>query len=49
MRTSQSMGSLLDHVFDDDQDGDALIITMGSIMDTQASILDQLNKNAVFL
>jgi hypothetical protein len=43
------MGSLLDHVFDVDQDGDALVITMGSIMDTQASILDQLNKNTAFL
>jgi hypothetical protein len=43
------MGSLLDHVFDDGQDGDALIISMGSIMDTQASILDQLNKNTAFL
>jgi hypothetical protein len=49
MRTSQSMGSLLDHIFDDGQDGDALIISMGSIMDTQASILDQLNKNTAFL
>jgi hypothetical protein len=49
MRTSQSMGSLLDHVFDEGQDGDALVITMGSIMDTQASILDQLNKNTAFL
>jgi hypothetical protein len=40
---------MLDHIGDDDQNTEAYTIAMDSIMDAQASVIDQINKDAAYL